>query len=412
MTSSRFCFLTTFYPPFSFGGDGIGVQRLARALAKRGHEVTVVHDADAYSVLAEGPPPAPDPPDPAGVRVVTLRSRAPLVSTLLTQQTGRPIVNGHRLRRILADGHFDVLNFNNISLLGGPALLGYGNGAVKVYLAHEHWLVCPTHVLWRHGRERCDRRECLTCQLHYKRPPQLWRYTGLLERNLADVDVFVAMSEFSRMKHREFGFPREMSVLPQFMPDPDATPRGVLPSPHARPYFLFVGRLERIKGVDEVLPVFDRYEDADLLIVGDGTHGATLRSTAAHNPRVRFVGRLPADQLAAYYAHAIAVLVPSICFETFGMTLIEAFSHGTPVIARRLGPFPEIVQQSGGGYLFDTPDELVSAMRALQREPNRRDDIGRAGYQAYRDRWCESAVVPRYLQLVDDARQGRRAGRG
>jgi glycosyltransferase involved in cell wall biosynthesis len=105
------------------------------------------------------------------------------------------------------------------------------------------------------------------------------------------------------------------------------------------------------------------------------------------------------------------VLVPSICFETFGMTLIEAFSHSTPVIARRLGPFPEIVQQSGGGYLFDTPDELVSAIRALQHSPDRRDDIGRAGYQAYCDRWCERAVVPRYLQLVDDARQGRQAGR-
>ena len=97
MTAQRFCFLTTFYPPFNFGGDGIGVQRLARGLAKRGHDVTVIHDADAYTVLHQGPLPAAPSPDPSGVRVVTLRSRVPLLSTLLTQQTGRPIVNGRRL---------------------------------------------------------------------------------------------------------------------------------------------------------------------------------------------------------------------------------------------------------------------------------------------------------------------------
>jgi hypothetical protein len=46
--TKRFCFLTTSYPRFNFGGDGLGVQRMARGLAKRGHEVTVVHDADAF----------------------------------------------------------------------------------------------------------------------------------------------------------------------------------------------------------------------------------------------------------------------------------------------------------------------------------------------------------------------------
>src|SRR6187455_395612 len=96
----RFCMLTTFYPPYNFGGDGIGVQRLARALAKRGHHVTVVHDADAYSVLSAKTP-RETPADPFGVAVVTLHSRFPYISTLLTQQTGRPIVNGSRLRAVL-----------------------------------------------------------------------------------------------------------------------------------------------------------------------------------------------------------------------------------------------------------------------------------------------------------------------
>lgn len=402
MRPLRFCFLTTFYPPFNFGGDGIGVQRLAQALARRGHDVTVVHDRDAFDVLNPHVQPDAAPPDPDGVHVVTLRSRLPMVSTLLTQQAGRPIVNAARLRRLLGEGRFDVVNFHNVSLIGGPGLLAYGAGAAKLYLAHEHWLVCPTHVLWRHGRELCDGRECVRCQIHYGRPPQLWRYTGFLERQLDHVDAFIALSEFSRAKHREFGFSREMDVLPYFVADPGACPPTLDgPRPHERPYFLFVGRLEQIKGLDEVIEVHSRYPDADLLIAGEGEHGAALRRQAGGNPRVRFLGRIAPQQLADYYRHAVALVAPSICFETFGNIIVEAFSHATPVIARRLGPFPELLHQSGGGILFDTPQELLAGMRDVQHTPGRRREMGLAGFEACRARWSETAVVPQYLGIVE-----------
>ena len=51
MRSLSIVMFTTFYPPYSFGGDAIGVQRMARALTARGHDVTVVHDEDSYLVL-------------------------------------------------------------------------------------------------------------------------------------------------------------------------------------------------------------------------------------------------------------------------------------------------------------------------------------------------------------------------
>src|SRR5450755_3231509 len=54
----RFCFLTTFYPPYSFGGDAIFVSRLANALARRGHEVEVIHCVDSYRMFAKTEPPA------------------------------------------------------------------------------------------------------------------------------------------------------------------------------------------------------------------------------------------------------------------------------------------------------------------------------------------------------------------
>ncbi len=423
MRPLRFAFPTTFYPPHNFGGDGIGIQRLARGLARRGHQVTVIHDVDAYNLLHAGPEPEPGP-EPEGVEVVRLRSGVGPLSTLLTQQTGRPVVNGARIRRILADGRFDVVNFHNVTLVGGPGILSYGGDAVRLYMAHDHWLVCPMHVLWRHRRERCDGRECIRCALHYHRPPQLYRYTGFMERQLEHVDAFIAMSAFSRDKHREFGFAHEMEVLPYFLPDPErdlplsagtrsqvtATTEADPPrstSPWQRPYFLFVGRLEQIKGLDDVIPLFGQYEDADLLIAGDGEYASHLKALGADLERVHFLGRVSFEELRRYYEHTLALIVPSVCFETFGIILIEAFSFGTPVIARRLGPFPEIVAASGGGELFDDDEGLLTAMRRIQSDPDHRRRLAHSGHQAFRERWVESVVVPQYLDIVRRAAQRR-----
>ncbi|HEX9800198.1 MAG TPA: glycosyltransferase family 4 protein [Thermoanaerobaculia bacterium] len=396
MSGLRFCLPTTFYPPYHFGGDGVGVQRLARALVAGGHRVTVIHDVDAYRALGSRRA-RPEPPEPEGLEVVRLRSRLGALAPLLTYLTGRPLVHGATLRGVLARGRFDVVHFNNVSLVGGPGLLAYG-GSLKLYEAHEHWLVCPTHVLWRHNREACTGRQCVRCVLHHGRPPQPWRYTGLLERRLGDIDAFIAKSEFSRAKHREFGFPFDMEVVPYFLPLAEAAaPRS--PSPHERPFFLFVGRLEPIKGLDDVLPLFRAGGRADLLVAGSGTHEPALRRAAAGCPRVRFLGRVELDQLRRYYDHALALVVPSVGFETFGIVLIEAMRQATPVVARRIGPFPEIVAR-GGGLLFDDAAGLAAVIDRLLDEPGLRDELGRAGERAFREHWSEPAVVPRYLDLV------------
>jgi len=404
----RFCFLTTFYPPFHFGGDAIGVRRLARALVRRGHEVTVVHDVDTWRVLSRKPDPAPET-EPGGLTVHGLSSRLGALSALLTQQFGRPVVHGAAIARVLEQGRFDVIHYHNVSQIGGPALLAMGGGpqTVKLYFAHEHWLVCPTHVLWRHRREPCVERQCLRCQIAYRRPPQLWRKTGLLERNLHHVDCFLAASEFSRRKHAEFGFQRDMEVLPYFLPGEPG--RATAPKrPHERPYFLFVGRLERMKGLDDVIPAFANFPDADLLVVGDGTHALELRRIASGVRNVRFLGRVSDETLAACYAHALAVLVPSAGYETFGLTVIEAFRESLPVVARAIGPLPEMVESSGGGFVFENPGELRAALARLAGDAELRGRLGRAGREAWRTRWSEDVVVPRYLDLV--AREARKKG--
>ena len=400
MKPLRFAMVTTFYPPHNFGGDGIAVQRLSRALVRRGHHVTVLHDVDAYNLLHRGEEPTPTA-EPPGLEVHRLHSPANGLSPLLNHQFGTPVLHGPRIRRILRGGAFDVIHFHNVSLIGGPGILSAGRG-LKVYEAHEHWLVCPTHVLWRHDREPCTGRQCLRCLFHYRRPPQLWRYTGMLERRLRQIDIFISKSEFSRRKHAEFDFPAEMEVLPYFLPDTDAR-EPVGPPPHHRPYFLFVGRLERIKGLDDVIPLFRRYPGADLLIAGDGTHGPTLRRAAGDIPSVRFLGRLSVEELRRYYTHALAVIIPSVGFETFGIIIIEAFQHGTPVIARRIGPFPEIVERCGGGLLFGDMEELGAAMVRLQQDDSLRAELGRRARRGFLENWTEDTVVLRYLNLVEQS---------
>ena len=95
--------------------------------------------------------------------------------------------------------------------------------------------------------------------------------------------------------------------------------------------------------------------------------------------------------------------MPSSGYETFGIVLIEAFRSHTPVIARRIGPFPEIIERSGGGLLFADDQELLAAMTRLQRDSAYRDRLADSGYQACRTLWSEEVVVDQFLGLISEA---------
>jgi glycosyltransferase involved in cell wall biosynthesis len=404
----RFAMVTTFYPPYHFGGDALAVRRLAHALARRGHRVDVIHDIDAYFLKAGVGEPA-HLREPANVRVHGLRSAVGFLSCLATHQFGRPVVHGRRIRRILDQG-FDVIHYHNISLVGGPGILAFGD-AIKLYTAHEHWLVCPAHVLWRHNREVCTGRECLKCVLHHRRPPQPWRSTTLLRDQTAHVDAFLTLSDFCATKHAEFDFHLPMTVIPPFLPgveeiDGDAGATA-LPDDFATvPYFLSVGRLEVIKGLQDVIPHFGSEAPAELWIAGAGSYEPTLRKLAAGR-RVRFLGVMDAARLQTLYRHAIAVVMPSVCYEVFPMVVLEAFREGTPIVARRLGPFPEIIERSDGGLLFSTQDELRTAFTSLATNRALRDGLGERGQRAFRTHWDESVSLDRYFEVIREVAERR-----
>jgi glycosyltransferase involved in cell wall biosynthesis len=391
----RIAMVTTFYPPNNFGGDGQYVRRLAHALVRRGHEVDVIHSADAYRLLGgvEREPVA----EPKGLTVHNLRSEVPTVSCLAAQQLGQPSVHRGRIRKILGGG-FDVIHFHNVSLVGGPGIFSYGEG-IKLYTAHEYWLVCPMHILWRHNRELCTGRQCWRCALAHKRPPQLWRTGDLLARKARHIDAFIALSQFSAQKHAEFGFTARMVVCPSFLPDSRVKEGVPLPPDRKLPYFLFVGRLEAIKGLQEVIPVFDDKTPAELLIAGSGGYERQLRALARGRP-VHFLGHQTSERLRALYAGARALIASSICYEVFPLVLLEAFQLGLPVIARRLGPYPEIVEASGGGLMFQNRDELKAAIHTLATDKSKSDAMGTAAKRAFAARWSEEVALKVYFDLI------------
>ncbi|TAK27171.1 MAG: glycosyltransferase, partial [Chloroflexota bacterium] len=330
----RFCMITTFYPPYHFGGDAIFVQALANELVFRGHHVEVIHCRDAYRLLARHEPPNGYEDHP-NVIVHGLESRFGWLSPMATQQTGRPLFKGKAIEQVLSRG-FDVIHYHNISLVGGPQILTIGD-AIKLYTPHEFWLTCPTHVLLRRNREPCTQPRCVACTLSYGRPPQWWRYSDLLPSSLRHVDRFLAPSRFSMEMHRAHGLELPLVHLPYFLPNMDSSREVASPPPGlaaGSPYFLFVGRLERLKGLQTVIPVFRNYPKAQLFIAGKGDYEGPLRALAAGADNIHFLGHLRRGELRFLYTGAVGLIVPSMCYEMSPFVVIEAFAHGTPVIVR------------------------------------------------------------------------------
>lgn len=405
MTPRRFGMVTTFYPPYNFGGDGILVERLVHALAADGHEVHVVHDRDAFELLSGETADLPERPRDR-VTVHTIRRPASARrELLLSHQLGRPMGAHKTIGALLARERFDVVHFHNVSLLGGPGVLRHGTG-VTLCTMHDYWFVCAMHVLWRDDREACQQRRCLSCTLRGRRPPQLWRYTGSVARAARHVDAFIAPSRAACELQARNGFPAPVHYIPDFLPR-EPYPAEQTGPVHPRPYFLFAGRLEKIKGVQNLIDAVRTQRAADVLIAGAGPFEPELRAAASGLDHVHFLGRLEFATLRRYYAQAIAAVVPSLCYETFGFPVIEAWASGTPVIVHDIGALPELVHGGGGGLIYRSAAELMDALDRLRTDITLRNELGQRGYQRYLAEYSEAPHLRRYYTLIDTIERSR-----
>ena len=392
----RFCMITTFYPPYHFGGDATFVQALARALVSEGHHVEVIHCEDAYRLRGR---------EQASVQtehdgVVVHRLRNPffgMLSPLITQQTGKPGVKTSQLRTLLKR-EFDVVNFHNISLIGGPGVLRMSGAPVTLYTLHEHWLLCPMHIFWKNDQRACDSPQCIRCCIRSRVPPQLWRYTRLIERSLNNVDALLAPSEYTAERHKALGRIPPIHVLPTFSRfDPQLNGNANL---QERVCFLYVGRVTASKGIAILLKEFAGISEYDLVVVGGGDLLPTLQQQYAEHRHIQFLGPLSQEQLGPLYQKATALVLPSLAPEVFPLTILEAFAYGTPAIVHNAGGSREAIDKTGGGLVYHSREELHHALTIMAKDSQLRKTLGQRARAGYTQFYSQATYVKGYLSLI------------
>jgi glycosyltransferase involved in cell wall biosynthesis len=165
----------------------------------------------------------------------------------------------------------------------------------------------------------------------------------------------------------------------------------ILPSPRPIPdnnKILFVGRLEKVKGVEYLIRAFAEFSktapDSQLVIVGDGVSRADFTELAKKlgiANRVVFRGWIGAEEIALEYEKVAVVAVPSIWPENLATVCIEAFAVGRPVIGTNTGGFPEMIEDGKNGYLVPIKNERAIC-DALLKIFNDRKNILKMGSSA------------------------------
>ena len=155
----------------------------------------------------------------------------------------------------------------------------------------------------------------------------------------------------------------------------------------AHPRVVFVGVLERYKGVDVLLDawpgVLDQVARAELVIVGNGTMDAALRRRVSRlgiTRSVEFVGHVPPVRLRQILDDSWCLALPSRS-EGLGRVVLEAMGRGRPVVASAVGGLTEVVDEGTTGYLVPPgrPEPLAQAIVTLLHDPERAAKMGAEG---------------------------------
>lgn len=198
------------------------------------------------------------------------------------------------------------------------------------------------------------------------------------------VDFFIALSNFAKEKFRTsaLAISDELLVVKSnFVPD-----FGVGHSERDND-LLFVGRLVEEKGIRVLLKAASLLP-FKLTIIGDGPMKALVTKAARTNPNIHYLGFQDKVTIARHMKRCKALIFPSIWYEGFPLTILEAFSTGTLVIASQLGAMAEIIQDGVNGLLFEAGDEkaLVDKIIEVDAKPKyakQLADTARLSYLAH-----------------------------
>jgi glycosyltransferase involved in cell wall biosynthesis len=280
----------------------------------------------------------------------------------------------------------DVIHFHHVARELSVAVLGVGRGTPKVLTVHDFRLVGASD---RTGRPVLDR---------------LQQAKSVLDRRVVrrHVDAVIAVSGALAAALRSAGFPR-VEHLRNFADPPAEGPPP--PPPSACDDLVFAGRLAADKGAAQLVEAYrtevaGRWPATALRVAGAGPEEDALRRlAAAPGPgRVELLGRLAPEAVAALFASARLVAIPSLSSlrpEGLPLVAVEAALAGRPLVVGDDPGLREFVDDCGCGLVADATDPAAfgAAMASLLDDPARADALGAAGRAAALDRYTTEAGV-------------------
>lgn len=308
----------------------------------------------------------------------------------------------------------DIAHAHNIYHHLSPSVLSTlkQQGIPTVMTAHDLKLACPAYSMMVKGQicEACKggkiynvvRKRCIKNSLALSSliltETAIHRMLGLYRKNL---DRIVVPSRFYRNKLIEWGWPeQQLTYIPNFV----ATDH-LKPGWERRDYFLFVGRLSPEKGLITLIKAAAK-AGQKLVIAGAGPQEGELRALVEElNADVVFAGYVSGKSLHQLIGEALALVLPSECYENAPVSVLEAYALGTPAIGASTGGIPELIRVGETGFLSEMKNvedlaEQLSRMAALSA--GQRDQMGSIGREWVLENFSDQAYRNRMLSLYQD----------
>lgn len=330
-------------------------------------------------------------------------------------------------KKILLCRNIEILHVHNTHFALSPAIFKAARdvGVPTVKTVHNYRFQCLNGLHLR-GGSHCE--ECVTAKnpipgIKYgcyrnSRPVSTWMAGAQMTHSALGVpdrwiDTYIAPSKFVAARLSGSGVDKARIVVkPHFVSDPPTT--GIVRktvSPVVT--FIYVGRLSEEKGILLLLEAFQRLAGPAILhIAGAGPLEADVQRAAQNDRRIKFLGFLSREKLAKEYDSVDVLVLPSLCWETFGISVVEGMSAGLPAIVPRQGALNELVDDEVTGVKFASgdSDSLLNAMRYFVENDTLARSIGaNARNYALKNFSGAKKNVDRLIQVYRDTVERYRA---
>lgn len=305
----------------------------------------------------------------------------------------------------------DIVHVHNIYPRLSPSIFGACRdmGVPAVWTLHNFRIACANALLLRDGApcEACVGTLPWPAIVHRcggpSLPQSLSKAAMIGYHELAGtwrnaVDRFIALTPFGKSRFVAAGVPeRKIAIKPNFMADPgyaeDCATR--------RAGVLFVGRLSAEKGIRTLIDAWDGME-IPLTIIGDGPERENIQGGAW----IRAVGKQGHDAVLDHMRQAAALVIPSLCYENFPMTFVEAMATGTPVIASRIGSLVSLVEDGMNGRHFEAGNaaDLRAVVRSTLADPAACATLGVGARSTYERDLTEDRNFAQLMDIYESTR--------